>query len=180
MNKKELLSYLLTFDGKNYYLNPRNDKVYTETYKQELTFNLTNFVPIGNILLLNLATYIMDSSNSVILRIIYIFLGILASGYVGERLARKEKGNEFQEFHFETLFRKEEFLLILSRNVYGKLCVGVICTCFALYQVSIFLKSGSYTPYLLTVMSTFIAYLSFVQSRLFKQIQLYRSLKLSK
>lgn len=177
MKSKEYLSYLLTFDGKNYYLDPKNEKVYTETYKQELGIDLTMFVPVANIFLLNTASYILDRQSSLLFKLLLLFLGIAASAYLAEMLVRKEKSEAFKEFDFKTMFRKEEFLIILSRNVYGKMWAGLIFAGFAIYQIRVYLSGGNFVSYLLTMMSAFLVYPSFVQSHLVKQMKLLRKFR---
>lgn len=177
MKKYEYLTYLLTFQGRNYYLDLKTNKIYANVHSPKFHLNLTEFVPATSILLLNGFTSFTSSQLSFLWKIILLVLGYVIVGYLVELLARTRKEPSFKEFHFETLPIKDEFLYIFSRNVYGKFGIGLIFAVFAIYQSVEYLRKGSYLSYLLSDMGFFIAYFSLIRSHLFKQIKVLKRLK---
>ncbi|MGT2708825.1 hypothetical protein ACVRXQ_13065 [Streptococcus panodentis] len=133
-------------------------------YNPEFQLDFTSFVPGASLLLLNGFAFLNSSQTPLIWKCVFLLLGFIVAGYLADRIARKKKGAEFKEFHFETLFSKEKFLQIFSRNAYGKLGVGLIFAFFALYQSMEYLNHGIYVSYLLSSMGIFMTYLSLIQS----------------
>ena len=164
MKEKEYLTYLLTFQGRNYYLDLKTNKIY-------------EYVPAASIMLLHGFTSVSNSRLSFLWKIILLVLGYVIVGYLVELLARTRKEPSFKEFHFETLPIKDEFLYIFSRNIYGKFGIGLIFAVFAIYQSVEYLSKGSYLSYLLSDMGFFLAYFSLIRSHLFKQIKVLKRLK---
>ena len=177
MKKKEYLTYLLTFQGRNYYMNPKTNKIYANVHSPQFHLDLTKYVPAASILLLHGFTSVSNSQLSFLWKLILLVLGYVFVGYLVELLARTKKEPSFNEFHFETLPIKDEFLYIFSRNVYGKFGIGMIFAFFAIYQSVEYLSKGSYLSYLLSDMGFFIAYFGLIRSHLFKQIKVLKRLK---
>ena len=177
MNKKEYLTYLLTFQGRNYYMNPKTNKIYANVHSPRFHLDLTKYVPAASILLLHGFTSVSNSQLSFLWKLILLVLGYVFVGYLVELLARTKKEPSFNEFHFETIPIKDEFLYIFSRNVYGKFGIGMIFAFFAIYQSVEYLSKGSYLSYLLSDMGFFIAYFGLVRSHLFKQIKVLKRLR---
>ena len=177
MNKKEYLTYLLTFQGRNYYMNPKTNKIYANVHSPQFHLNLTKYVPAASIVLLHGFTSVSNSQLSFLWKLILLVLGYVFVGYLVELLARTKKETSFKEFHFETLPIKDEFLYIFSRNVYGKFGIGLLFAFFAIYQSVEYLSKGSYLSYLLSDMGFFIAYFGLIRSHLFKQIIVLKRLK---
>ncbi|MCY7024343.1 MULTISPECIES: hypothetical protein [Streptococcus] len=177
MKKKEYLTYLLTFQGINYYLDLKTNKIYANIHRQQFHLDLTKYVPAASILLLHGFTSVSNSQLSFLWKLILLVLGYVFVGYLVELLARTKKETSFNEFHFETLPIKDEFLYIFSRNVYGKFGIGIIFAFFAIYQSVEYLSKGSYLSYLLSDMGFFISYFGLISSHLFKQIIVLKKLK---
>ena len=177
MKEKEYLTYLLTFQGRNYYLDLKTNKIYANVHSPQFHLDLTKYVPAVSILLLHGFTSISNSQFSFLWKLISLVLGYIILGYLVELLARTRKEPSFKEFHFETLPIKDEFLYIFSRNVYGKFGIGLIFAVFAIYQSVEYLSKGSYLSYLLSDMGFFIAYFGLIRSHLFKQIKVLKRLK---
>lgn len=177
MRKKEYLTYLLTYQGRNYYLDPKTNKIYANVHSPQVHLDLTKYVPAASILLLHGFTSVPNSQLSFLWKLILLVLGYVFVGYLVELLARTKKETSFNEFHFETLPIKDEFLYIFSRNVYGKFGIGIIFAFFAIYQSVEYLSKGSYLSYLLSDMGFFISYFGLISSHLFKQIIVLKKLK---
>ena len=177
MKKKEYLTYLLTIQGRNYYLDLKTNKIYANVHSPQFHLDLTKYVPATSILLLHGFTSVSNSQLSFLWKLILLVLGYVFVGYLVELLARTKKETSFNEFHFETLPIKDEFLYIFSRNVYGKFGIGMIFAFFAIYQSVEYLRKGSYLYYLLSDMVFFIAYFGLIRSHLFKQIKILKRLK---
>lgn len=177
MKEKEYLTYLLTFQGRNYYLDLKTNKIYANVHSSQFHLDLTKYVPAASILLLHGFTSISNSQFSFLWKLISLVLGYIILGYLVELLARTRKEPSFKEFHFETLPIKDEFLYIFSRNIYGKFGIGLIFAVFAIYQSVEYLSKGSYLSYLLSDMGFFLAYFSLIRSHLFKQIKILKRLK---
>lgn len=177
MANKDYLSYLLTLEGRNYYLSGKTGSIYANEYRKELNIDLSKFVPAGSLVLLNLPAYTIGSHISMAIKLAFLLFGFILAGCLAELLARKKRGPEFRVFHFETLFNKGEFLQLLTRNIYGKLIAGLFCGFLTLYQVMEYLDQGLYVSHLVSCMAFFITYLAFIQSHLGKQFQLLRKLK---
>ncbi|WP_270622648.1 hypothetical protein [Streptococcus sanguinis] len=177
MKKKEYLTYLLTFQGRNYYLDLKTNKIYANVHSPQFHLDLTKYVPAASILLLHGFTSVSNSRLSFLWKIILLVLGYVIVGYLVELLARTRKEPSFKEFHFETLPIKDEFLYIFSRNIYGKFGIGLIFAVFAIYQSVEYLSKGSYLSYLLSDLGFFIAYFGLIRSHLFKQIKVLNRLK---
>ena len=177
MKEKEYLTYLLTFQGRNYYLDLKTNKIYANVHSSQFHLDLTKYVPAASILLLHGFTSISNSQFSFLWKLISLVLGYIILGYLVELLARTRKEPSFKEFHFETLPIKDEFLYIFSRNIYGKFGIGLIFAVFAIYQSVEYLSKGSYLSYLLSDMGFFIAYFSLIRSHVFKQIKVLKRLK---
>ena len=177
MKIKEYLTYLLTFQGRNYYLDLKTNKIYANVHSSQFHLDLTKYVPAASILLLHGFTSISNSQFSFLWKLISLVLGYIILGYLVELLARTRKEPSFKEFHFETLPIKDEFLYIFSRNIYGKFGIGLIFAVFAIYQSVEYLSKGSYLSYLLSDMGFFLAYFSLIRSHLFKQIKILKRLK---
>lgn len=177
MKEKEYLTYLLTFQGRNYYLDLKTNKIYANVHSSQFHLDLTKYVPAASILLLHGFTSISNSQFSFLWKLISLVLGYIILGYLVELLARTRKEPSFKEFHFETLPIKDEFLYIFSRNIYGKFGIGLIFAVFAIYQSVEYLSKGSYLSYLLSDMGFFLAYFSLIRSHLFKQIKVLKRLK---
>ena len=177
MKEKEYLTYLLTFQGRNYYLDLKTNKIYANVHSSQFHLDLTKYVPAASILLLHGFTSISNSQFSFLWKLISLVLGYVIVGYLVELLARTRKEPSFKEFHFETLPIKDEFLYIFSRNVYGKFGIGLIFAVFAIYQSVEYLSKGSYLSYLLSDMGFFIAYFGLIRSHLFNQIKVLKRLK---
>ena len=177
MKEKEYLTYLLTFQGRNYYLDLKTNKIYANVHSSQFHLDLTKYVPAASILLLHGFTSISNSQFSFLWKLISLVLGYIILGYLVELLARTRKEPSFKEFHFETLPIKDEFLYIFSRNIYGKFGIGLIFAVFAIYKSVEYLSKGSYLSYLLSDMGFFLAYFSLIRSHLFKQIKVLKRLK---
>ena len=177
MKKKEYLTYLLTFQGRNYYLDLKTNKIYANVHSPQCHLDLTKYVPAASILLLHGFTSVSNSRLSFLWKIILLVLGYVIVGYLVELLARTRKEPSFKGFHFETLPIKDEFLYIFSRNIYGKFGIGLIFAVFAIYQSVEYLSKGSYLSYLLSDMGFLLAYFGLIRSHLFKQIKVLKSLK---
>lgn len=177
MKKKEYLTELLAFQGRNYYFDPKTNKIYVNVDKPTFHLDLTNYVPAASILLLHGFTSISNSQFSFLWKLISLVLGYIILGYLVELLVRTKKELSFKEFRFETLPIKDEFLYIFSRNVYGKFGIGMIFAFFAIYQSVEYLSKGSYLSYLLSDMGFLIVYFCLIRSHLFKQIKVLKRLK---
>lgn len=177
MNKKEYLTELLAFQGRNYYFDPKTNKIYVNVDRSTFHLDLTKYVPATSILLLHGFTSISNSQLSFLWKLILLVLGYVFVGCLVELLVRTKKEPSFNEFHFETIPIKDEFLYIFSRNVYRKFGIGMIFAFFAIYQSVEYLSKGSYLSYLLSDMGFFIAYFGLVRSHLFKQIKVLKRLR---
>ena len=177
MNKKEYLTELLAFQGRNYYFDPKTNKIYANVHSLRFHLDLTKYVPAASILLLHGFTSVSNSQLPFLWKLISLVLGYIILGYLVELLVRTKKELSFKEFRFEMLPIKDEFLYIFSRNVYGKFGIGMIFAFFAIYQSVEYLSKGSYLSYLLSDMGFFIAYFGLVRSHLFKQIKVLKRLR---
>ena len=158
-------------------MNPKTNKIYANVHSPRFHLDLTKYVPAASILLLHGFTSVSNSQLSFLWKLILLVLGYVFVGYLVELLARTKKEPSFNEFHFETIPIKDEFLYIFSRNVYGKFGIGMIFAFFAIYQSVEYLSKGSYLSYLLSDMGFFIAYFGLVRSHLFKQIKVLKRLR---
>ncbi|MCY7012892.1 hypothetical protein [Streptococcus sanguinis] len=177
MKKKDYLTELLAFQGRNYYFDPKTNKIYVNVDRPTFHLDLTNYVPAASILLLHGFTSISNSHLSFLWKIILLVLGYVIVGYLVELLARTRKEPSFKEFRFETLPIKDEFLYIFSRNVYAKLVFGLFFTFFAIYHATEYLSRGVYVSYLLSDIGFLIVYFCLIRSHLFKQIKVLKRLK---
>ena len=175
MNKKEYLTELLAFQGRNYYFDPKTNKIYVNVDKPTFHLDLTNYVPAASILLLHGFTSISNSQFSFLWKLISLVLGYIILGYLVELLVRTKKELSFKEFRFETLPIKDEFLYIFSRNVYAKLVFGLFFTFFAIYHATEYLSRV--VSYLLSDIGFLIVYFCLIRSHLFKQIKVLKRLK---
>ena len=177
MKKKEYLTELLAFQGRNYYFDPKTNKIYVNVDRPTFHLALTNYVPAASILLLHGFTSISNSQFSFLWKLISLVLGYIILGYLVELLVRTKKELSFKEFRFETLPIKDEFLYIFSRNVYAKLVFGLFFTFFAIYHATEYLSRGVYVSYLLSDIGFLIVYFCLIRSHLFKQIKVLKRLK---
>jgi hypothetical protein len=177
MKKKEYLTELLAFQGRNYYFDPKTNKIYVNVDRPTFHLDLTKYVPAASILLLHGFTSISNSQFSFLWKLISLVLGYIILGYLVELLVRTKKELSFKEFRFETLPIKDEFLYIFSRNVYAKLVFGLFFTFFAIYHATEYLSRGVYVSYLLSDIGFLIVYFCLIRSHLFKQIKVLKRLK---
>ena len=119
MKKKEYLTELLAFQGRNYYFEPKTNKIYVNLDRPTFHLDLTKYVPAASIVLLHGFTSVSNSHLSFLWKIILLVLGYVIVGYLVELLARTKKEPSFKEFHFETLPIKDEFLYIRYNFLYS-------------------------------------------------------------
>ena len=82
MKKYEYLTYLLTFQGRNYYLDLKTNKIYANVHSPQFHLDLTKYVPAASILLLHGFTSISNSQFSFLWKLISLVLGYIILGYL--------------------------------------------------------------------------------------------------
>lgn len=82
MKNKEYLTYLLTFQGRNYYLELKTNKIYANVHSPQFHLDLTKYVPAASILLLHGFTSVSNSQFSFLWKLILLVLGYVIVGYL--------------------------------------------------------------------------------------------------